>query len=103
MGVIIAHSRKNTGALLEVNLDRLAVESGYKKRGNRKITPKMFLDNLMHNASCDVNKSLNSLSIDIKQNYNVDVSKQGVEMKDIPRSLTLSEVCPWPNSVLQVI
>lgn len=68
---------KTQGALLEVNLDRLAVESGYKKRES-KITPKMFLDNLMHNASCDVNKSLNSLSIDIKQNYNVDVSKQGL-------------------------
>jgi hypothetical protein len=68
---------KTQGILLEENLDLLAIESGYKKRES-KITPKMFLDNLMHNASSDVNKSLNSLSIDMKQNYNVVVSKQGL-------------------------
>ena len=68
---------KTQEVLSEVNLDRLAVESGFKKRES-KITPKMFLDNLMHNASSDMNKSLNSLSIDLKQSYNVDISKQGL-------------------------
>lgn len=38
----------------------------------------MFLDNILSHASSDIKKSLNSLSIDIKENYNVDVSKQGL-------------------------
>ena len=38
----------------------------------------MFFDNLLFNASSDVNKSLNSLSVEMKQNFNVDVTKQGL-------------------------
>jgi hypothetical protein len=38
----------------------------------------MFLDNLLFNASSDINKSLNSLSVEIKQSYGVDVTKQGL-------------------------
>ncbi|NJK98153.1 MAG: IS4 family transposase, partial [Bacteroidales bacterium] len=58
-------------------LNVLADESGFKKRDS-KITPKMFLDNLLFNASSDVNKSLNSLSIEMKQAYGIDVTKQGL-------------------------
>jgi hypothetical protein len=38
----------------------------------------MFFDNLLFNASSDVNKSLNSLSVEMKQNFNIDVTKQGL-------------------------
>lgn len=38
----------------------------------------MFFDNLLFNASSDVNQSLNSLSIEMKQNFNIDVTKQGL-------------------------
>jgi len=38
----------------------------------------MFLDSLLFNASSDANKSLNSLSVEMKQNFNVDVTKQGL-------------------------
>ena len=59
------------------NLDKIARESGFKSRES-KITPQMFFDNLLFNASSDVNKSLNSLSVEMKQNFNVDVTKQGL-------------------------
>ncbi|HUW06922.1 MAG TPA: IS4 family transposase [Williamwhitmania sp.] len=59
------------------NLDKIAEESGFKSRES-KITPKMFLDSLLFNASSDANKSLNSLSVEMKQNFNVDVTKQGL-------------------------
>jgi hypothetical protein len=38
----------------------------------------MFLDSLLFNASSDINKSLNSLSVEMKQFYDIDVSKQGL-------------------------
>jgi hypothetical protein len=38
----------------------------------------MFFDNQIYSASCYVVKSLNSLSIDMKQTFNVDVTKQGL-------------------------
>lgn len=68
---------KNQEILSENNLNHLAVQSGFKKRES-KISPKMFFDNLIYNASSDVNRSLNSLSINLKQDYNVTVSKQGI-------------------------
>lgn len=66
--------------LVEENLNKLAVDNGFKRRES-KITPKLFLDSLLFNASSDINKSLNSLSIEIKQSYNVDVSKQGLHVR----------------------
>lgn len=39
----------------------------------------MFVDNLFYNASSDVRKSLNSLSVNMKECYNVNVTKQGLD------------------------
>ena len=61
----------------EENLNHLAIESGFKVRES-KISPKIFIDSLLFNASSEIKKSLNNLSIEIKQNFNVDVSKQGL-------------------------
>ena len=63
--------------LSKENLDKIAVASGFKTRES-KITPQMFLDSLLYNASSDVNKSLNHLGIEMKQFYNVNVTKQGL-------------------------
>jgi len=38
----------------------------------------MFFDNMIFTASSDVIKSLNSQSIEMKQNFNVDITKQGL-------------------------
>jgi hypothetical protein len=58
----------------------------------------MFLDNLLFNASSDVNKSLNSLSVEMKQNFNVDVTKQGLhgrytEQAALYLKSVLSQLC----------
>ena len=69
---------KKQEILSEENLNYLAIQSGFKKRES-KISPKMFFDNLIYNASSAVNRSLNSLSINLQQDYNVSVSKQGID------------------------
>lgn len=81
----------------EENLNYLAIESGFKVRES-KISPRIFLDNLLFNATSDVKKSLNNLSIEIKQNFNVDVSKQGLNDRYTEKSANflkdiLSQFC----------
>jgi hypothetical protein len=78
-------------------LNKLAEESGFKARES-KITPKMFLDNLLFNASADVNKSLNSLSVEMKQYFNVDVTRQGLDERFTEKAAlylksVLSQLC----------
>jgi len=58
----------------------------------------MFLDNLLFNASSDVNKSLNGLSVEMKQNFNVDVTKQGLHERYTEKAAlylkaVLSQLC----------
>jgi hypothetical protein len=58
----------------------LAVVSGFKKRESRKITPKVFFDNVLHNATCDLSSSsLNSLCIEMKDSCDIEISKQGLD------------------------
>lgn len=59
-------------------MTKLAEESGFKSRES-KITPKKFFDSLLFNASSDVNQSLNGLCVEMKQNFNIDVTKQGLD------------------------
>lgn len=58
----------------------------------------MFFDNLLFNASSHVNKSLNSLSIEMKQNFNIDVTKQGLHERFTEKAVLylksiLSQLC----------
>ena len=78
-------------------MNKLAEESGFKARES-KITPKMFLDNLLFNASADVNKSLNSLSVEMKQYFNIDVTRQGLDERFTEKAAlylksVLSQLC----------
>jgi len=58
----------------------------------------MFLDNLLFNASADVNKSLNSLSVEMKQYFNIDVTRQGLDERFTEKAAlylksVLSQLC----------
>ena len=58
----------------------------------------MFFDNLLFNASSDVNQSLNSLSVEMKQNFDVDVTKQGLDGRYTEKAVLylksiLSQLC----------
>lgn len=59
------------------NINALAVQSGFTVRKS-KVTPRMFLDSLLYNASGDGNKSLNNLSVEMHDAYSVSVTKQGL-------------------------
>lgn len=90
--------------LSEENLNKLAVASGFKVRES-KITPKIFLDSLLYNASSEVNKSLNHLSIEAKQFYNVHVTKQGMherytEKASVYLKTLLSHLCIASNNTI---
>jgi len=67
-----------------------------------KITPKAFVDNLLYNASSDVNQSLNLLSVEMKRFNEIDVSKQALN-KRYSESATqflksiLSKLCMTSN------
>lgn len=53
----------------------------------------MFFENLIYNASFDVNMSLNNLSIDICQQYGVEVTRQSLSERYSPKSVSfLQEV-----------
>lgn len=41
----------------------------------------MFIDNLLHDATCEVTKSLNQLAININKKYKVDITKQGIDQR----------------------
>lgn len=73
--------------------------SGFKKRESKKITPKVFFDNVLHSASCDVNNSsLNSLCIEMKESCKVEITKQGLDERYTERAphflkSVLEELC----------
>jgi hypothetical protein len=41
----------------------------------------MFIDSLLHDATCEVTKSLNQLAINIDKKYKVDITKQGIDQR----------------------
>lgn len=66
----------------------------------------MFLDILLCNASSDVNKSLNNLSVEMKQFYDVEVTKQGLHERFSENASNylksiLSELCIAYNQSIE--
>ena len=41
----------------------------------------MFIDSLLHDATCEITKSLNQLAINIDKKYKVDITKQGIDQR----------------------
>lgn len=61
-------------------LTEVAVESEFCKRGT-KFTPFMFIDILLFNASCDANRSLNQITVEILSEHDVHITKQGIDKR----------------------
>lgn len=41
----------------------------------------MFIDSLLHDATCEITKSLNQLAVNIDKKYKVDITKQGIDQR----------------------
>ncbi|MDF1550939.1 MAG: IS4 family transposase [Bacteroidales bacterium] len=61
----------------EGNLRMKAYETGFCKRVS-KFSPLMFLNSLFYDACSDTTKSMNALAINVKKEYKVEITKQGI-------------------------
>lgn len=78
---------KTAEVLSEDNLNLIAVNIGFKRRLS-KITPKIFFENLVHNASSNLPLSLNSLSVEIGQAFGVNVARQSLSERFSEKSVS---------------